>query len=111
VKAVGIETLREKEKDMKRNIAIALLTLLSLAAVGQASAQQLAIQAAVPFEFTVGGKLLPADTYTITLSSPGVVQIQSADKHFTAVTTVEKQVSIQEAKYGQEPEPVLIAAR
>jgi hypothetical protein len=139
---------------MKRNIAIALLALSSLAAAGKAPAQEMAVQATVPFEFTVGGKLLPADTYTITASSRGVVTIQGADKHFAAVTVVsrdntsvkgdelvfekygdkyfldevlcpnaawlnvkipasklEKQVRIQEAKYGREPEPVLVAAR
>ena len=51
---------------MKRNFAIALLAVSTLAAAGKAVAQDLAVQATVPFEFTVGGKLLPADTYTIT---------------------------------------------
>ncbi len=54
---------------MKRNFAIALFALSTLAAAGKAVAQDLAVQATVPFEFTVGGKLLPADTYTITSTS------------------------------------------
>src|SRR5277367_673577 len=139
---------------MKRNFAIALLAVSTLAAAGKAVAQDLAVQATVPFEFTVGGKLLPADTYTITSSESGVILIRAADTHFWAETTVshtdqqsnrgselvfdkygekyflhevldpsvaglnvdvpksklEKQVKVQEAKYGGEPEVVLIAS-
>ena len=140
---------------MKRNIAIALLAVSTLAAAGKAVAQDYAVQATVPFEFTVGGKLLPADTYTITSPSSGVLAIRSADTHFVSMTTIshsnqesargselvfdkygdryflhevlcpevtglnvaipksklEKRVQIQEAKYGGEPEVVLIASR
>jgi hypothetical protein len=72
---------------MKRTPAVALFVLSCLGVAARVVAQEPAVGAKVPFEFTVGGKLLPADTYTITSSSPGVVMIQSADKHFTAVTT------------------------
>src|SRR5271168_2447056 len=140
---------------MKRNIAIALLAVSTLATAGRAVAQDLAVQATVPFEFTVGGRLLPADTYTITSAESGVIMIRNADKHFWAVTIashsnqesasgselvfdkygdkyflhevmcpkdaglnvnvpkskLEKQVQIQEAKYGGEPQVVLIASR
>ena len=140
---------------MKRNFAIALLAVSTLAAAAKAVAQDLAVQATVPFEFTVGGKLLPADTYTITSTSSGVIMIRAADTHFWAETTashtnqqsnrgsalvfdkygdkyflhevmcpqvsalnvdvpkskMEKRVLIQEAKYGGEPEVVLIASR
>jgi hypothetical protein len=140
---------------MKRNFAIALLAVSALAMGGKAVAQDLAVQATVPFEFTVGGKLLPADTYTITSTSSGVIMIKGADNHFWARTTashsnqesalgselvfdkygdkyflhevmcskdaalnvdvpkskLEKRVQIQEAKYGGEPEVVLIASR
>jgi hypothetical protein len=71
---------------MKRNFAIALLALSTLAAGGKAVAQQPAVRATVPFEFTVGGRLLPADTYTIT-SSSGVLVIRSIDGRFTSMTT------------------------
>ena len=140
---------------MKRNIAIALFAVSTLAAAGKAVAQEPAVQATVPFEFTVGGRLLPADTYTITASESGVIMIRNADDHFWARTTashsnqesargselvfdkygekyflhevmcpnaaglnvdvpkskLEKRVQIQEAKYGGEPEVVLIASR
>jgi len=72
---------------MKRNAAIALFALSTLAAGSRALAQEPGVKATVPFEFTVSGKLLPADTYTITSSSEGVITIQSADKHFRVETT------------------------
>jgi len=140
---------------MKRNIAIALLAVSTLGAAARAVAQTPAVEAKVPFEFTVGGKLLPADTYTITSTESGVILIRNADNHFwvetTAVQTnqqsrragalvfdkygnryflhevldpnvaglnvdvpkskLEKTVQVQEAKYGGEPEVVLIASR
>ncbi len=140
---------------MKRNIAIALFAVSTLGVAAKAVAQEPAVRATVPFEFTVGGKLLPADTYTITSSESGVILIRAADTHFWAETTashtdqqsdrgsvlvfdkygekyflhevlapnvaglnvnvpkskLEKQVKIQEAKYGGEPQVVLIASR
>jgi hypothetical protein len=71
---------------MKRNFAIALLALSTLAVTGKALAQQSAVQATVPFQFTVAGTVLPADTYTIT-STSGVLLIQSTDRHFHVITT------------------------
>jgi len=70
---------------MKRIIAIALLSLSSLIANTQVWAQQHALKATVPFEFSVGGKTLPADTYTITVVN-GLVTFQSDDSH--ARTTI-----------------------
>jgi len=72
---------------MKRNFAIALLALSTLAGAGKALAQSNAVQATVPFEFTVGGKLLSADTYTITSPRPGLILIQSADNRSWAMTS------------------------
>jgi hypothetical protein len=140
---------------MKQNFAIALFAASTLAVAGRAVAQDLAVRANVPFEFTVGGKLLPADTYTITSSDSGAIMIRNADNHFWAQTTVshsnqqsergsalvfdkygekyflhevmcpnvaglnvdvpksklEKRVQVQDAKYGGEPEVVLVASR
>jgi len=140
---------------MKRKTAIALFALSTLGAAARVVAQEPAVQATVPFEFTVGGKLLPADTYSITSSESGIILIRNADNHFWAVTTashsnqesavgsalvfdkygdryflhevmcpkiaalnvdvpkskLEKTVQVQEAKYGGEPEVVLVASR
>jgi hypothetical protein len=71
---------------MKRNFAIALLALSTLAAAGKALAQESAVRATVPFEFNVGGTVLPADTYTIK-SSSGVLLIKSLDGKFRVITT------------------------
>ncbi len=73
---------------MKRTSAIALLALSCLGVAGRALAQEPAVQANVPFQFTVGGKLLPADTYTITPSSERVLVIRSTDGHFASMTTI-----------------------
>jgi hypothetical protein len=140
---------------MKRNFAIALLALSTLAATGKAVAQESALQATMPFEFTVGGRLLPAGTYNITSPDPGVIMVQSIDRQSAVLTTtshsnrqsagagklifdkygnqyflhqivcptaiamnvtmhtskLERQVQLQEARYGGEPEVVLIASR
>src|SRR5277367_1125944 len=85
---------------MKRNVAIALLAVSTLAAAGKAVAQEPAVQATVPFEFTVGGKMLPADTYTITSSESGVIMIRNADDHYWAKTTASH--SNQESARGSE---------
>jgi len=85
---------------MKRNTAIALFALSTLGVAARVVAQEPAVKANVPFEFTVGGKLLPADTYTITSSESGVIMIRAADNHFWAVTTAS--LSDQESARGSE---------
>jgi hypothetical protein len=50
---------------MKSILAIALVLASTLATAGRSSAQDLKIQAAVPFSFTVGSTTLPAGTYII----------------------------------------------
>lgn len=62
---------------MKRTIATAFF-LASLFAAGHASAQDHVIKADIPFDFTVGGKLLPSGTYLVTSSTDmsHVIQIR-----------------------------------
>jgi hypothetical protein len=69
---------------MKRIQAIALLVIASLSATTGILAQERAITANVPFNFTVGEKLLPAGEYVISSPASGVVQIQSANHQFVA---------------------------
>lgn len=64
---------------MKPTRAIALLTVGLLSATAGVLAQERAVMANIPFNFTVGTKLLPAGKYTISSPSSGVVQIKSAD--------------------------------
>jgi len=66
--------------------SIALFALVSLVTVGSISAQERAVKANVPFDFTVGDKLLPAGTYTISAENTGVIKIQNRDKHVVILT-------------------------
>jgi len=50
---------------MKRMTAIAFFALATLVATGSAVAQEHAVKATVPFDFTVGNAHVPAGTYTI----------------------------------------------
>ena len=66
---------------MKRITAIALFTIASFFIADRRLAQSDAVQATVPFDFTVGSKLLPPATFTITSVSNNVIEIQDREKH------------------------------
>ena len=66
---------------MKRITATALFTLAALVTTGGVMAQGRAVRATVPFDFTVGDKLLPAGNYEITKISSSAVELQNRDKH------------------------------
>jgi len=72
---------------MKRITSIALFALVSFVTIGFASAQDRAVKANVPFDFTVGNKLVPAGAYTISAPSYGVIEIQNRDRHVTLLST------------------------
>ena len=72
---------------MKRMTSIALFAVVSSITIGIASAQELAVKADVPFDFTVANKLVPAGTYTISAVSYGVIEIQNSDRHVVVLTT------------------------
>jgi hypothetical protein len=59
---------------MKRTFATALLAAASLVAPTGVSAQSRQ-QATIPFDFTVGERLLPAGTYVIKPLTPGVIAV------------------------------------
>jgi hypothetical protein len=65
---------------MKRITAIALLAIANFAVAGTSFAQSRTVQAKVPFDFTVGNKLLPSGTYTIKEQSSGLIVIRNHDK-------------------------------
>jgi hypothetical protein len=54
--------------------------------VGSISAQEQAVKANVPFDFTVGDKLLPAGHYTISLANANVIKIQNSEQRVTILT-------------------------
>jgi len=72
---------------MKRITSIALFALVSIVTIGAASAQNRAVQATVPFDFSVGSKVIPAGTYTITEESPNMVLIQNGDHRIGIFST------------------------
>ena len=61
--------------EMKRTFATALLAAASLMAPAGVSAQNRQ-QATIPFDFTVGERLLPAGTYVITPLRPGLIAVR-----------------------------------
>lgn len=71
---------------MKRLITIAVFAFTVILSAGRALAQVPAIQVDVPFNFTAGDKQLPRGSYTITLASPGVIQIRNRDRHISIGT-------------------------
>ena len=73
---------------MKRITAIALFTIASFVTAGIALAQDRAVQATVPFDFTVGNKLLPSGTYTITSPSSHIVEVKNFDRHIALLVIV-----------------------
>jgi hypothetical protein len=73
---------------MKRIPAIALLAIANLAMVGTAIAQSYGVKAKVPFDFTVGNKVLPAGTYTIKPASSSVIMISNHDQNVGALSVV-----------------------
>ncbi len=73
---------------MKRITAIALLAIANFAMAGTSFAQSNGVRANVPFDFTVGNKLLPAGTYTIKEQSNHVILITNHDKPIAALSLV-----------------------
>jgi hypothetical protein len=73
---------------MKRITAIALFAIANFALAGTSFAQSRGVQATVPFDFTVGNKVLPSGTYTINGQSSHVIIIRSHDKPIAALSTV-----------------------
>jgi hypothetical protein len=63
---------------MIRITAIALLAAAGTLGLGNALAQD-AVRATMPFDFTVGSKLLPAGTYTINRARNELIEIHSVN--------------------------------
>ena len=83
---------------MNRISAIGLLTIASLATCTGAIAQQPAVKANIPFDFTVGNTWMPAGEYTISSPYRQVIQLRSADLAKTA--TVVSTQSFHESRSG-----------
>ncbi len=66
--------------------SIALFALVSFVTVGSISAQVQAVKANVPFDFTVGDKLLPAGHYTISVVNASAIEIQNSEQRVAILT-------------------------
>ena len=66
---------------------LAVLVTAALVPGTGAMAQDRAVRATVPFDFTVGNKLLPAGTYEIWSPSTGTIEVQNRDNHVAMLTT------------------------
>ncbi len=71
---------------MKQITALALFSIAGFVSIGQAMAQDHAVQATIPFEFRAGNKMLPAGTYTIATVTDNMIVITNHDQ--PAVVTV-----------------------
>jgi hypothetical protein len=72
---------------MKRIPIVALITLASLVSAGNVLAQSREVRATVPFNFSVGNKLLPAGNYTFISEKQDQILIRSSDQSQFAVLT------------------------
>lgn len=75
---------------MKRITMMTLFALAAFVSVGKAMAQDHAVEANIPFHFTVGDKVLPSGSYTITSdsTSPYVIVIRNGEQRFGIMSTV-----------------------
>jgi hypothetical protein len=72
---------------MKRIITATIFAFTAILSVGRSMAQVPAILVDVPFHFTVGDKLLPPGTYTITSASAGMIEIRNRGQHISILST------------------------
>ena len=75
---------------MKRTTAIALIAMANFALAGTSFAQSNGVRATVPFDFTVGNKVLPSGMYTVEEESPWFIVIKNHDKPVERVSVVEQ---------------------
>jgi hypothetical protein len=72
---------------MKHITAIVLFIAATFITAGKAIAQDYAVQATIPFNFTVNGSELPAGNYTLgtDITSPRLVKISDRTQHVHAM--------------------------
>ena len=83
----AIRTRLEGDIVMKRITSIALFVLAGLVSAGNVLAQDHGVRATVPFDFTVGNKVLPSGTYTIAPATEHVIVIRNREKNITVMST------------------------
>ena len=72
---------------MKRITIVALFAAASMVGLGNAFAQGYAVRATMPFDFSIGSKVLPAGTYKINRFHNDLIEIQNQDKDIAILST------------------------
>jgi hypothetical protein len=80
VKAIESRRLLDRRNVMKKLSAIAFFAIANLAMAGNSFAQTQAVKANIPFDFTVGQRLLPAGTYVIEKVQDSVITLKNLNK-------------------------------
>jgi hypothetical protein len=73
---------------MNRIKAIAIIAIANSVMAASSFAQSHMVQANIPFDFTVSGKLLPAGEYRIEQHGPNIVEIRNHYKPITSLALV-----------------------
>ena len=73
---------------MNRIKVIAFVAIANLALAAHSFAQGNTVQANIPFDFTVSGKLLPKGVYTIKKDAENIVLIRNRDKAISSLAMV-----------------------
>jgi hypothetical protein len=77
-----------RRNDMNRIKAIAIVAIANSVMAASSFAQNHMVQANIPFDFTVSGKLFPAGEYRIEQRGTNIVEIRNHDKPISAVAMV-----------------------
>lgn len=72
-----------------KQIAIALFALASTFGVGNAMAQEHPVRATIPFNFTVGDKVLPTGTYTVRPVGENIIEIFNENGTASVLSSVD----------------------
>jgi hypothetical protein len=92
-------TSHKGEHVMKLFTVTALLAVASLSTAARALSPSSALQAEIPFSFTVGYKQLPSGNYIIKCNSGGLITVESIDhQHRAVVASITKPESTRDDK-------------
>jgi hypothetical protein len=103
MKPSALMTLQSKEILAMKYFPTLLLAILAVFGVAvAATAQNSAVKANVPFDFTVGKHFLPAGHYILSSPYPNIVKIQSADGRLATYVSATR--GFQEPRNGSQLE-------
>ena len=96
LRQVGVQKLGWRVKTIKEVVGCLSMAALAIVLAAPVSAQTLALRASVPFDFVVGGRIVPAGDYVVSTSGDlGVLQVWNEAKGIVPI------VALTNAVYGQ----------